>query len=65
MHKREGYFEYGMALLELEKYSEAIEAFEASLDITEGNDKIPDAKKTPLQRFGKATCRSEWVYKRY
>ena len=53
MYKREGFFEYGMVLLELEKYAEAIEAFEASLDIAEGIDKIPDSKKLRYRGLAK------------
>lgn len=53
MHKREAFFEYGLVLLGLEKYNEAIAAFEQSLDIEEGYDKIKDAEKLRYRGLAK------------
>ncbi|NNF21584.1 MAG: tetratricopeptide repeat protein [Saprospiraceae bacterium] len=53
MHKREAFFDYGRILINLEKYSEAIEAFEQSLDIEEGYDKIKNAEKLRYRGLAK------------
>jgi len=51
--KREGYFEFGKVLLGLEDYAGAVSAFESSLDIEEGNDKIKDSEKLRYRGIAK------------
>ena len=51
--KREGFFEYGKVLLELEEFAAAAEAFESSLDIEKGNDKIKDSEKLRYRGIAK------------
>ena len=51
--KRWAHFNYGIVLLELEDYDSAIENFEKSLDLEEGNDNIPDAEKLRYRGIAK------------
>ena len=53
MWKREAFFDFGKVLLNLEDYSGAVEAFEASLDIEEGHDKIKDSEKLRFRGIAK------------
>jgi len=53
MWRREAFFDYGRVLLGLEDYAEAVNAFESSLDLEEGNDKIPDAEKLRFRGIAK------------
>ncbi len=53
MHKREAFYEYGLVLIGLEKYVDAIEAFEQSLDIESGYDKISDGEKLRYRGIAK------------
>lgn len=53
MFKREAFFEYGQILLALEKYEDAVEAFENSIDFAEGYDKIPNAEKLRFRGIAK------------
>ncbi len=51
--KRWAFFQYGIVLLELEDYDQAITVFEKSLDMTEGKDKISDAEKLRYRGIAK------------
>ena len=51
--KREGFFVYGKILLELEEYAAAAEAFESSLDLETGKDKIKDSEKLRYRGIAK------------
>ena len=53
MHKREAFFDYGLSLLANKKYKEAIIAFEQSLDLNEGYDKITAAQKLRYRGIAK------------
>jgi len=53
MYKREGFFEYGQVLLNLEKFDLAVEAFEKSIDFEEGFDKIKDSEKLRYRGLAK------------
>lgn len=44
LYKREGHFMYAKTLVELEKYTEAIEQFNIALELENGHDKIPKAE---------------------
>lgn len=43
--RREAFFDYGRTLMGLEDFAGAVEAFESSLDIEDGNDKISGAER--------------------
>ena len=51
--KRDAYFDYGQALLELEDYAGAVESFEKMIAIEKGNDKIPMAKQLRFRGIAK------------
>lgn len=53
MHRREAFYSFGLVLLAQEKYLEAIEAFETSLDLETGYDKIPNAEKLRMRGLAK------------
>ena len=53
MYKREGFFEYGLVLLGLEKFDAAVESFEKSIDFEDGFDKIKDAEKLRYRGLAK------------
>ena len=53
MWQRDAFFDYGKVLLNLEDYAGAVEAFEASLDIEEGHDKIKDSEKLRYRGIAK------------
>ena len=46
-------YRYDRYFLGLEDYAEAVNAFESSLDLEEGNDKIPDAEKLRFRGIAK------------
>jgi tetratricopeptide (TPR) repeat protein len=43
--RRKAFFDYGIALMGNEEYEEALKAIESSIELEEGYDKIPEAKK--------------------
>jgi tetratricopeptide (TPR) repeat protein len=51
--RRSAYFNYGKVLLELEKFNDALEAFEKCLDIAEGADSISEATKLMYRGIAK------------
>lgn len=51
--KRWSYFYLGQAYLELEKYNEALEAFDKSIEMENGFDKIPEAMKLRCRGIAK------------
>ena len=51
--KREAFFEYGKTLLKLEEFAAAAEAFEMSLDIEKGKDRIKDGEKLRYRGIAK------------
>jgi len=53
MWRREAFFDYGRVLMGLEEYAAAVKAFESSLDIEKGNDKIPNAEKLRYRGLAK------------
>lgn len=53
MWRRDAFFDYGLTLLGLEDYAGAVAAFESSLDLEKGNDKIPDAEKLRYRGIAK------------
>lgn len=51
--RREAFFDFGRVLLGLERFADAAQAFEKSLDIDKGNDKIQDAEKLRYRGIAK------------
>jgi len=51
--KREVFFQYGKTLLELEDFTGAAEAFESSLDLEKGNDRIKNGEKLRYRGIAK------------
>lgn len=51
--KRDAFFDYGLALMGKEEFAAAVKAFEKSLDLDDGHDKISNAQKLRLRGVAK------------
>ncbi len=63
--KRQCFYNYGICLMKTEAYVEAVEAFQESINLTQGNDNIPEGDKwmhlgTCKEKAGKTGFLKAW-----